>query len=1384
MQLFNTLPPQAAIIADLRMTADYADAPLTSGATTGETWVVVGTDGNGVQAYRQGSGRHGIWEPFTTANSGLQSNRIVDADANLLGYWFTDEQGGLTFADAELESWQPVIGQRGFAQVSQEAIQEALLSADLAYLAVLADEAGLGVYNTQRHDWIGKQPITGTVQAMAWFENSIYVGASDGVTVYQVVDDRLQPNFANNLGDVNVTDLQTSNEWLLAITADRGVIGLQAGSSQWEWLIGVERFPIATVSSADVTAVALQPDEVLWIGVDAQGGRYDLATHNWEGFTLPGEGVITALAVFGDDVWAGSADGLYRYTPNGWETESAAANGVQDLIVADARLWVVLDDGGVGFVDRSRIWQTAIGSTAFATNGFAPQVTDVVYHDGAYWVASADSGVASYQWDNHTWTQRGEVSNVVDLVTTGSDLWRLDETGEVARWSGSTWRSTTAITATQMTRAEDSVLALDGHGVLHQLGTQNRYFESAEFDPQQFRAISHDTDNQIVHVGSAEGLFTYNLSTHSWTKAGDDALVDVQWASDQRLTVDAAGGLRSDQTLLPSSGVPDLAAPHTAAIFDGGIWLADNDTLATYVTRTHRLTEENSPEGIREIRQLRSNQDALYLLGESGNQLSLYYQTAAGDWQATGSIDDYALSDSKLVYLGTTTANVVVRADNGETVYFQAIALPQTAPLSVARAEDGSHVVFYEDAVYSYSHIIGNWIDKATIPVSQVSLTDDGAYAASSSGLFRVGAAGDLAQISAEPTIAVTQLLTQTYVLLENGSVALLQGDELVEQVRVNSSGDLSMGGSGTELWVAGNSSLDYFELENGSLIETGSVAPPATDDDLRLFNGDNASPAYFGSADVCFQLLETAWQPCPTRDYLAQPRREVADPFGRFVWEVSFVDARLRGTALVQSNGETRFQSDQITDVASDGTSLFARAADGTVWEIADDGRQLNTAFNDFGNQLTQEVVVTDSWRWQVSTTHLNRDRLDITHVDDGSRRQFANGDRFADTIATAVAAFDGAYWIGTQAGLWHFSSPTSLADRQLIADIPTNQAIRRLLVSDSILYVQFDSGAWRSFNGLAWASATARDSNEALEIVNDPLGRPLLWEVANGGVDSAEFITDPSPKFKFDAINNVGGTANTLWLATESGVVEATLENGMQYVALDETLPASFVLQSDGEQLYAQDGDDITYRLDGTTWITTTAEGTIFGDSYIFPIHSAEPLTWVRNAKAICENDQSCSDPQQLSTVGAVQPWLDGVASNWHDGRLAFDIVNDAHVQGDALYLATQNGVVGYAEADGLTQLVAKPSAASEAQVFEAIGETDVANTLWVRSSAGDVFGISAEQSTITPQPLQAQMQHAVVQQQAGNWRATMLPLTTSQLTVDVLESDPLIIEGALRI
>jgi hypothetical protein len=1404
LYVIGALPAQSARIGDMRIATNYAQSAITSGALAGDDWLVLGTAGQGVQAYHRDSGHWGLWRSFTSATTkgGLLNDTVLQATGNADGMWYVVDKGGLSWSTPQLTDWQPLVGVRGFANLGQDEVVAAVLSSDNRYLAVCADRAGLGVYDTRAHDWVAQTALSSPGIALAFQGDTIFVGSDAGIASFRLMPEntgvRMQADDTRSIQGIEVMRFHTGPQWLLAVTQKQGLLGLsQTQGSRWRWLVGETGLATQDIKPRDITAVALD-NSALWIAVGDRVGRYDLDSHSWQ-TTQPDGSPVEALATFAGRGWAGTAKGVYSQENGTWQKISQAdGNGARQLLIEKNRLWTVTDDGGLGFIQSDNTWTSVIPVIPFARASDAPTISDVASYKDELWVASSGSGVASYDWKRHTWNDRrqglGDATTVPKLQVIEEDIWALANSGRTAtppysawRWAGQNWVPLTDTKGLELTAAAGAAWLLADTGELLRLSSAQpqRFYQGVSFDPVRLRAFASDPKLGRVLVAGEEGLFAYDTGTHNWQQLASAPLRDVSVAGGSVVSATGDGGLTRDQrTLLPDGSVRGFGTPMTAARWQDVVWVSDGQRIATYTPATHALKEAPGLSNAT-VLQLRTYGDQLLALGQTTSARHLYhYDTTGTKWMQVdpgADVAGYGVWGTSVVTFDRNEAMHVWEQGQNTDYCMGAYAGLQDMT-QVLRTDDGTVWALSPSAgIASYSPARGVWTTADVPHPTQVAVAKNSRgqnviLAIGSDGLYQQPNPGESLQkadSSNRPVRALAQAGGNTLVLLDTPpAIARWNGQSLDQPTRVFTStaegAPSELVGVGNQLWARqGTEAVAY---QPGNLAYSARIPLPlGASERARLVSGDTL---YLGTQTECWQLNANAWGPCPSSNYLVQPRTTLTDTYRRFEWQVAPLVVRVSGSGVADDH----FLSDRVTElqITADGL-LHVGSAAGT-WlsrpSTGGSGWSSRSYTADKANSGVPSPITFaspgDKWTWTVKVNgSALTDTLTISWSPQPDLVRRVVEGRFADENVTAVSFFQDRIWVGTQAGVWMLpSDATSIEQRQWIAEVG-DVKVARLLADSATLYAVMANGQIWKYGGGRWQSVT-EVAQSAFQVANDQLGRRLFWQTSSG-IETAALTSSNPRRFRQDQMQSIAGQGEDLWLAT-SDVIWHMKPTRDSLVAQPFETPISsgdkeWRLLADRQGVFAYlvgENSPTVFRLAGDRATQADIARSPFApDARLSAQLAGVPLRWQRTG--------GTSISPNLESSGAT------IALTWYQGRLSSDVVNGIAFASDRLYVATQSGALVYQQGMELSSLVAVPEGQLAGKALATLGPMQ--GGLWAQAGADkDTFyALSESDGAVRSEQIddKTQVLRTAVSLERGNWQTSLLPANLAPLAFESREA-----------
>ncbi len=1403
-------PPTTAWISDLRLAHRYNDFPITDGTLGGNDWLVLGTRGGGVEAYRRQSGQIGFWQTFTSENlqGALPSNNIVQVNSNQSNLWYLTSEGGLGWSSPDLKQWEMAIGQKGFSAAPKPRdIVASTLSSDKRFLGI-ATSSQVGLYDTWHHNWIWEQSFKQRIRAvLIWQQNRLVVGTDDGLFGYLLDSSQgrqvsVVPQSALSVTGINVKRFNfEGSKWLLAVTEKGGLLGLGVADSSWQWLIDDSGFTAFPKTANDIKAVSLD-DTRLWLASGSNIGEYIFTSHAWR-TSQPDASLVSSLTLFDRTMWAGTSNGLYSKVNDKWERFSQVSGGVKQSSPSEDRLWVLTSDGLLGSVDTGRQWQTAIGNTSFGKGLEQPRITDVVAVGDEFWATSSNKGVASYQWRSRQWIDRsnGLGNNVIKkLFVQSPSVWALtaSDTNNVWFWANNTWRQIPNVTGKDIVVTGKSVWLHRSDDALAQLtpqgGIGETFLETTPFDSRQLRSVSYDDVQQQALLASAEGRFTYSLKNRSWAQIDKQETVDVAWGGGKAVWVTSTGGAFGESNLFPVQ--PDqfeLDKFVTATVWQGAIWFSDGKQLARYLPGERSVEKKPFLPGVA-IRQLRATANDLWILGKEKEQLGIYRYSDSGGWKLVSQSVDVSKWDvlsNSIIYQSGDGRLSIVSPSVSKDLFSGGFLGIKSSQIAVQNPANNSvWMLSLNDGVGCYIPEEGRWVSNSRIGFSSSTIAgkSDGKgniFIVGRDKIYTVKSCEDIQtgvppSISDESAYSISVLNNVVYVLFRSQNrLARYTGGRNFESVEVRSNDINSNLSPQTEMvignnnvWMRQGSFIVGYRLEGNVLVPFAKSTLPSSSDVARLFDGDNRNALYYGDGDKCWrlplplQLQDLRFAPCDSN-----PLAQLNDSYGH-TWAIYPLSAR----ALDDVEGN-HFVSDRIryydlngniltltTDKGSWQTTL---SGDGSGWQ----NRKSVSAGNTPKPSITPiPLTKQDGWEWSlIADASKLEDQLSITSRDSPKllNRRFENG-RFADESATTVAFFDNRFWLGTRAGLFTLDSQANLASKKLVSDV-LFERVRSMGVANNSLFVEFASGSiWQyQLNGTSgtWKTVTT--------IIPDPPSikddDEILFQETSRGVLKTPLLTEEkTPRFPRDRVFSIVATSDALWLSTSAGIWRAeTGASNIKFSALPvldparNPSPAQIEMKVDQQSVFAN-FDKSFYLLEGDRWRPVSQGETPFQNSYQLIQISNTPLRWKKEQN------------------GAISPWifLGGIwqSIEWAGGQFTFDKVNSLVIQSNNLWLATQAGIYCHSVSpDGTINLEAIPSQSST--LTKPIVEIGVGKLLWSKVDDTAYYSLSRSGVTINSErvdDVKNVVVRSTVLMRDGKWESVSLPLAEPLVRVDALASD----------
>jgi len=394
-------------------------------------------------------GSQGLWQTFTTANSGLRDERVTSLlEDRAGGIWVGTEGGGVSHYFEG--TWQTF------------SIETGSLGNDNVY-ELLEDEDG-GV-------WVSTDGGVSRYFEGTWQTFSIESGSLGSNVVSALLEDRAGGLWvgtfyggvsryfegtwqtfsfeSGSLGDDHVTALLEDRAGGLWVGTDEGGVSHYLEGT-WHTL------SIETSSLGSNHVGALLEDRAggVWVGTDGGVSRYFEGT--WQSFSVESRNLVDnnvwgLLEDRAGGVWVGTDGGVSRYFQGAWQTFSVENGSLSNNYVSElledraGGLWVGTWGGGV-----SRYFQGAWQTFSTDTDSLGHNQVTALLEDraGGVWVGTHDGGMSRYfegTWQSFS-TETGDLGdNRVTKLLEDRDggVW-VSTYGGVSRYFEGTWQTFSA----------------------------------------------------------------------------------------------------------------------------------------------------------------------------------------------------------------------------------------------------------------------------------------------------------------------------------------------------------------------------------------------------------------------------------------------------------------------------------------------------------------------------------------------------------------------------------------------------------------------------------------------------------------------------------------------------------------------------------------------------------------------------------------------------------------------------------------------------------------------------------------------------------------------------------------------------------------------------
>ncbi len=580
----GVLPPAVYMILDLRTTEKYNQSPITDADLMRQTHkLILGTQGSGVQEYLVDSGLFGVWQTHDVAAhpDALSDNQIRQVVSDPNGLVVVQENGALARANMDLTQWSMLTGSQGFAPaMNADQITLSRTSQDGRLLLVGTRQNGLGLYDTERHDWVPQNKLPaalrdGAVHDLRELGDIFWIATSKGISALQVnrpagLPVQVVENAALSFSSAPVKLLENSadGKTVFGITEAGGLLLLDLKNAKpWTRMIGDGGFASKYGQPLDqqITDVLIWQN-ALWVASNASGlGRYDIKLHDWQTFTanagLPANvsNSIARLAATDQALYLATQSGIVRLSAS---TTSAPykseliANTEQSTPVSltsdGTHILAVLEKNGrrsaCAIYPASPNCERLLGPSRNLVRT-DEQIRAVTIYQNNSWIAS-QSGVWQYLTSSRTWVNQTSGlpdftdATAVEFYPTQNALWLrasfklspLVFVNQGGAWKNvdGPWSSTA-----QIAFNSNGVWLLMQNGSLLNLtpgAAKTEFYRPLAAPAKIAEWDSLAVTGKVAHLVHDGKLFSYDIALHNWASGPADQKI-------KELSADANGTL-------------------------------------------------------------------------------------------------------------------------------------------------------------------------------------------------------------------------------------------------------------------------------------------------------------------------------------------------------------------------------------------------------------------------------------------------------------------------------------------------------------------------------------------------------------------------------------------------------------------------------------------------------------------------------------------------------------------------------------------------------------------------------------------------------------------------------------------------------------------------
>lgn len=220
---------------------------------------------------------------------------------------------------------------------------------------VLEDSSGV-IQKIYRHDPINNKSLSDNSVSSIIKDSSgkLWIGTSFGLNEFDPSKEEFVRYFADpedpfSLSSNNISSVfEDSRQNIWVGTSLDGLNILDRKTHKFR-VYKTESGDITTISGLEITAICEDKSGNIWVGCMNDGAGLNRFSHEDESFKryLPGLSVLSLLTDANEDLWVGTAIGLYRYDPEADQFENTGITTNITLVTNDAdnNLWLYTSNG-------------------------------------------------------------------------------------------------------------------------------------------------------------------------------------------------------------------------------------------------------------------------------------------------------------------------------------------------------------------------------------------------------------------------------------------------------------------------------------------------------------------------------------------------------------------------------------------------------------------------------------------------------------------------------------------------------------------------------------------------------------------------------------------------------------------------------------------------------------------------------------------------------------------------------------------------------------------------------------------------------------------------------------------------------------------------------